>query len=81
MAQPDNTLGAMSEAADRQFAAAFTRALASDAGEEAKRHIAAGRAIYFGDDRFPDGVVKEYPDGRRQLVNFQDDREVVIRDL
>ncbi|MEW5729309.1 MAG: hypothetical protein AB1918_15885 [Pseudomonadota bacterium] len=80
MAQPD-TLDAMSDVADRQFAAMFTRALASDTGEEAKRHLAAGRAIYYGDDRFPDGVVKEYPDGRRQLVTFSKDTEVLIRDL
>ncbi|WP_141400599.1 hypothetical protein [Magnetospirillum sp. 15-1] len=69
------------EADERRFVAAFTKALANDAGDEAKRHLAAGRAIYYGDDRYPDGVVKEYPDGHRQLVTFKDDREVLIRDL
>lgn len=66
---------------ERRAITAFTKALASDAGEEAKRHLAAGRAIHYGDDRYPEGVVKEYPDGRRQLVTFRDDREVLIRDL
>jgi len=71
----------MSEAEDRRFAAAFTRAVASDQGDEAKRHLAAGRSIYYIDDRYPDAIVKEHPDGRRQLVALQDDREVVLRDL
>lgn len=75
-------LETMSEAEERRFMAAFTNALAQDKGEEAHRHLAAGRAIYYGDDRYPDAVVKEYPDGRRQLVTFaDDDTEVVVRDL
>ncbi|CDK99137.1 conserved protein of unknown function [Magnetospirillum gryphiswaldense MSR-1 v2] len=74
-------LDSMSEAEERRFITAFTNDLANDKGEEAKRHLAAGRAIYYGDDRHPDGVVKEYPDGRRQLVTFQNDTEVLIRDL
>ena len=74
-------LEGMSEAEERRFMAEFTAALASDKGEEAKRHLAAGRAIYYGDDRFKDGVVKEYPDGRRQLVTFRNDTEILIRDL
>lgn len=82
MGQADlSALDAMSEADDRRFAAALTRALASDTGDEAKRHLAAGRPIYYGDDRFVDAVVKEYPDGRRQLVTFKNDTEVLIRDL
>lgn len=53
-----------------------------DDGAEALRHLAAGRAIYYWDECYPDDVVKEFPDGRRQLVTFKDDdTEVVIRDL
>lgn len=74
-------LDAFNEAEDRRFAAAFTKALAGDTGEEAKRHLAAGRPIYYGDERYPDAVVKEYPGGRRQLVTFKNDTEVVLRDL
>lgn len=81
MAQPEGTFETMSDAADRKFAVAFTKALASDAGEEARRHLAAGRPIFYGDDRYPEAVVKEYPDGRRQLVRFDGDKEVLVRDL
>lgn len=81
-AQNASQLDFSTEADERRFMAAFTTALASDDGAEAKRHLAAGRAIYYGDDRYPDAVVKEFPNGRRQLVTFtDDDTEVVIRDL
>jgi len=42
-----------------------------DDGEAARAHLAAGRAIYYGEHDTPAGlVVKEYPDGRRELVRF-----------
>lgn len=70
----------MTEAEERRFMAAFTNALKTDTGEAAKSHLAAGRAIYYGDRRFPSGIVKEYPDGRRQLVTFDGDTEVLLKD-
>lgn len=60
----------------------FEAALADDDGLAAKEHLAAGRAIYYGDERYPDGLVKEYPNGRKRLVAVTPDGEVlVIRDL
>ncbi len=60
----------------------FEAAFADDDGLAAKEHLAAGRAIYYGDDRYPDGLVKEYPDGRKQLVAVTLEGEVcVIRNL
>jgi hypothetical protein len=37
---------------------------------EFNAHLAAGRAIYYGDRRLAAGVIKEYPDGRREAVAF-----------
>ena len=37
---------------------------------ELNAHLAAGRAIYYGDRRLAAGVIKEYPDGRREAVAF-----------
>ncbi|EPY00158.1 hypothetical protein [Magnetospirillum fulvum] len=74
-------LDTMTEADECRFMDAFTQALANDSGDVAKEHLAAGRSVYFGDDQFPDAVVKEYPDGRRQLVTFVDDDEIILRDL
>ena len=72
----------MTEADERRFMAVFTKALASENGEEARQHLEAGRHIYYGDDRYKDAIVKEFPDGRRQLVTFDDDSvEAIIRDL
>jgi hypothetical protein len=37
---------------------------------ELNAHLTAGRAIYYGDRRLAAGVIKEYPDGRREAVAF-----------
>jgi len=61
---------------------AFEMVLANDDGLAAKQHLAAGRPIYYGDDRYPSGLVKKYPDGRKQLVTVSASGEIsVIRDL
>jgi len=74
-------LTSMTEAEERRFVAAFTQALEADKGDEAKRHLAAGRPIYCGDARFKDAVVKKYPDGRRELVRFKDGEEFFVQAL
>lgn len=55
--------------------------LAQDDGEAARSHLAAGRPIYYCDDEFPEGVIKEYPDGRRELVTWKDGKQVFIRKI
>lgn len=77
-----NTPTADTEAEAFFASSAFQNALFNDDGLAAKQHLAAGRAIYYGDDRYPEGVVKEYPDGRRQLIAVSIKGEkTVIRDL
>ena len=49
-----------------------------DDGLAAKAHLAAGRAIYYGDPQYPGQIVKEYPDGRRQLVNIDEQNVVTV---
>ena len=49
---------------------------------ELDEHLAAGRAIYYGDRRLAAGVIKEYPDGRRDEVAFDaQGHEQVLRAL
>jgi hypothetical protein len=56
--------------------------LANDDGLAAREHLAAGYPIYYGDDRYPDDIIKEYPDGRQQLVTVTSTGQIVIiRDL
>ena len=60
----------------------FERAMTSDDGQAAQQHLDAGRPIYYGDACFPEGLVKKYPDGRKQLVSVSADGKVsVIRDI
>ena len=76
-------LSKMTPEQERKFWEQFERDLDSDTGEAAKAHLAAGRPIYYGDSAYPGAVVKQYPDGRRQLVRFErpSGTEVVIKDL
>ncbi len=61
---------------------AFEMALANDDGLAAKQHLSAGRPIYYGDERYPEGIVKEFPDGRRQLVSISNKGVLtIIRDI
>lgn len=59
------------------------RELHRDHGDAAARaHLAAGRAIYYSDDDTPAGLlVKEHPDGRRELVRFDEAGDEVVREL
>lgn len=57
-------------------------ALRHDDGAAAREHLAAGFPIYFSDaDTPPDAVIKQYPDGRRELVRFDMDGEHCVAAL
>jgi hypothetical protein len=80
---PVEKLSQMTPEQERQFWEQFEYDLDSDIGEAAQQHLAAGRPIYYGDPTYAGHVVKQYPDGRRQLVDFdlRTGMETVIRDL
>jgi hypothetical protein len=51
-------------------------ALRREDGAAAREHLAAGFPIYYSEADTPaDAVIKEYPDGRRELVRFDHDGE------
>jgi len=53
-----------------------------DDGAAARKHLAAGRPIYYTEDDTPAGLlVKKHPDGRRELVKFDEAGDQVIRPL
>lgn len=60
-----------------RFFEAFEREIEDTGDEAARRHLNAGRPIYVGDDAFPGRVVREYPDGRRELMRL-DERDVLV---
>ena len=76
-------LSTMTAEQERRFFDAFERQLQADTGEAAKAHLAAGRPIYYEDPKYPNQVVKEYPSGRRQIVDFDltTGEESLIREL
>ncbi len=66
-------MGRMMRAKEQRFWAEFIPDLDSDDGAAAKAHLAAGRPVHYCDDRYPDGVVRLWPDGRRDLVSVDFD--------
>ena len=56
----------------------FEKFLMYDDGLAAQQHLAAGRPIYFGDEKYPSGIVRKYPDGRLQLVSINERNEIVV---
>lgn len=67
-ALPIERLEHMTPAEEQRFWKLFERTLARDDGQAAKSHLAAGRPIYYCDDRYPNDLVREWPDGSRELV-------------
>ena len=74
------SLDRMTPPEDEAFWAAFEADLEHDDGEAAKEHLAAGFPIYFRESDTPKGlVIKQHPDGRRELVCFDLSGEKVVR--
>lgn len=62
--------------------AEFEHAAQIDDGAAARGHLEAGRAVYYGEDDTPAGlIIKHHPDGHRELVRFDGRDEVVVRPL
>lgn len=83
MELPVEQLSQMTPEQEQQFWEQFERDLDRDTGDVAQAHLLAGRPIYYGDPNYPGYVVKQYPDNRRQLVDFdlKTGVEIVIRAL
>jgi hypothetical protein len=57
----------------------FVDAVVDDDGAAAKEHLDAGRAIYYIENATPKGfLVKEHPNGRRELVRFNPEGDEVV---
>jgi hypothetical protein len=64
---------------DERFWRRLERKLCSDDGRAAKEHLAAGRPIYYCDDRFENEIVREWPDGSKELLTLDNDGAVIYR--
>ena len=66
--------------ADDELAAILENAVRNDDGAAAQSHLEAGFPIYYSEDDTPSGaIIKEYPDGRRELVRVDLDGEHLIQ--
>jgi hypothetical protein len=63
--------------------AAWIAEMTSDNESAAREHLAAGRAISYREDSTPPRhVIREYPDGHRELIFIDTDgKEHVVRPL
>jgi len=77
-ALPIEQLGNMTPDEEQRFWTVFERALAHDDGQAAKSHLAAGRPIYYCDDRYPDDFVRKWPDGRCDLVAIDEAGNITL---
>jgi len=48
-----------------------------DDGEAARSHLAAGRWIAYVDEAYPDELIREWPDGRREFVSVDGQGQIV----
>ena len=72
----------MADAEQSAFVRQWATAFASDQGDTAREILAAGLPIYYTEADTPDDqVIRQMPDGTRQLVRWSGDIEVVVREL
>ena len=77
---PVKSFAAMSEAELAEFDREFVAALEAGDDGAARASLAAGVPIYYAEDDTPDdSLIKEYSDGRRELVSFVDGIETFLR--
>lgn len=69
-------LDCLDESDERKFWVLVERELRCDDGEAGKSHLHAGRPIYYCVDEFTDEIVREWPDGRKELVHVSDTGEI-----
>jgi hypothetical protein len=79
---PVKPFAEMNEAELAQFDRQFIAALEAGDDSAARASLAAGVPIYYADDDTPvSGVIKKYPDGRKELVTFANGHEIVLQDI
>ncbi len=67
---------------DDELAAILENAALNDDGAVARSHLEAGFPIYYSEDDTPaDAIIKEYPGGKRELVNFDRNGEHFVQAL
>lgn len=67
-------------AEEDKFYEIFDRDLEYDDGEEARSILRRGFPIYYAETNTPENcVIKEYPDGSKELVSFMSGTEELVK--
>jgi Ca2+-binding EF-hand superfamily protein len=73
-------LSQMTETEEDRFFKVFEAELAHDDGSVAREHLQAGRAIVYTERDTPAGhVLREFPNGRVELVDYSDGTARFVR--
>lgn len=75
-------VGRMTPTEEKTFWIELESALANDDGEAARQHLAAGRFITYRARELGSCLVREWPDGRREVIEADLDGYIkVLREL
>lgn len=75
---PIDKLDSMNPVEEKIFWTALEKVLANDDGAAAQEHLAAGRPITYRDPHFPDAIMRKWPDGRRELIDVDENGNVTV---
>ena len=75
---PIEKLETMEPEDEKIFWTVLEKVLASDDGEAAKEHLAAGRPITYRDPHFPDAIMRKWPSGRRESIDVDESGSVTV---
>lgn len=71
-------LDSMKPVEEKSFWTILEKTLANDDGAAVKQHLAAGRAVTYRDPGYPGGIIREWPDGRRELIDVDQSGNVMV---
>ncbi|SPD63010.1 conserved protein of unknown function [Cupriavidus taiwanensis] len=55
---------------ERKFWRDFEQSLRNDSGDAARAHLKMGNPIYYSDVELPASIVREWPNGKREIVTI-----------
>lgn len=61
------TVDALPPPNQRAFWNALEYQLSQDDGRAAREHLEAGRPVFYCDEKYPSEIIREWPDGKRDL--------------
>lgn len=63
---------------EKDFWSSFETALKNDDGEAARKHLAAGRWITYRDPHLSNQLVREWPNGKKEVIEADLNGNIVV---